>query len=98
MRISDWSSDVCSSDLQILEQRDIDPALAGIIVEQFALDPATCGEVGIASDENSARIGPAHCRIKHHAADRVGRDLIPGILQLSIDMRDRKSTRLNSSH
>src|SRR3546814_11840224 len=40
---------------QILEQRDIDPALAGIIVETFALDPATCGAVGIASDATSAR-------------------------------------------
>jgi len=72
---------------EVLEQRDIDPALAGIIVEQFALDPAACGEIGIASDQNGSRIGTTHRGIEHHAADRVRRDLVPGVLQLGIDMR-----------
>ncbi len=72
---------------EVLEQRDIDPALAGIIVEQFALDPAACGEVGIASHEHGTRIGTTHRGIEHHAADRVRRDLVPGVLQLCIDMR-----------
>jgi hypothetical protein len=72
---------------EVFEQGDIDPALAGIIVEQFALDPATCGDICIASHENSARIGTAHRGIEHHAADRVRRDLVPGVLQLGIDMR-----------
>ena len=71
---------------KVFEQRDIDPALAGFVVEQFAFDAATCSKVGIAPDQDRARIGATNSGIKHHAADRIRRDLIPGILQLGINV------------
>src|SRR3546814_9771358 len=84
MRISDWSSDVCSSDLseldgvdQQVQQRLLQLALVGaqrgqpVVVQQ--LDP-------------EARFLGA---LAHHAEHRAG-DLG--------DIEDRKSTRLNSSH
>src|SRR3546814_2782704 len=90
MRISDWSSDVCSSDLLIADHGGAVPRdreslerLAGVgrktanVVLNIAF-----GEPTIAVDTHIFRVG-----------NRTG--LAPGKTPLEVD---RKSTRLNSSH
>src|SRR3546814_3361729 len=84
MRISDWSSDVCSSDLTIatnMAGRGTDIQLGG------NLDMWIADEAGAIEDEAARaaaieRITAEHARYK----------------QLVLDAGDRKSTRLNSSH
>src|SRR3546814_3346199 len=112
VRISDWSSDVCSSDLllQIEARRDDlrfeEGAVAMILVERGArrlvLDrhqPAARrrrehGEIGIAARE------PVGCGCAHHpVGDRTARiDKLLQFGEFGGAVRDRKSTRLNSSH
>src|SRR3546814_2997257 len=109
MRISDWSSDVCSSDLRICH--------AGIgrtfqIVKPFkelsALDNVIVGALRAEPDVRSAR------KKAEAVLDRLGmldkRDqpaaqlTLPERTRLEVaralahEPRDRKSTRLNSSH
>src|SRR3546814_10372104 len=114
MRISDWSSDVCSSDLSNVHQR-----LVGL-----AVDGAPAGLVAVAIV--AADAGPGHCQggCVHHAGGwlavldegDVHRELAVAVEELlgavervdqpeavAFDHRllaggDRKSTRLNSSH
>src|SRR3546814_2906255 len=105
MRISDWSSDVCSSDLQL---------------EQFPQPPRDLGIFGgilrRAVERNLGEAdlrfaGPAH--FLERDADMVEvefRELVEPVLMLPriecethhqrivIRREDRKSTRLNSSH
>src|SRR3546814_2274035 len=97
MRISDWSSDVCSSDLQSLSVyanshgfvgRDRDTlhsiGCALIAGQGESMQRDGWYSVGLAESdlESPAAIG-------RHAAQRALARLAP---------RDRKSTRLNSSH
>src|SRR3546814_6347732 len=97
MRISDWSSDVCSSDLKWTEQC----AFVGGITD---LD---CGEffpqcrqhlfTALLADHNDAfDIDAALSRVKRAPHD----DLFDGMIERRAwhDDGDRKSTRLNSSH
>src|SRR3546814_9124974 len=58
MRISDWSSDVCSSDLQVREERLDQDLLAREVVEQAALGDA--GGVGDRLDRGAADPGLGH--------------------------------------
>src|SRR3546814_6637334 len=91
MRISDWSSDVCSSDL--------DGSLAsgdgGRRTASLRQDPLRI-EVGH-SEIGTMERGLFSCGDRSHAgphpADRDEREQ-PQI----VDSRERKSTRLNSSH
>src|SRR3546814_2208230 len=101
MRISDWSSDVCSSDLD--DQRraveaDRNPGDA-------VLDPVAYVIVGVAivarDDADAAAAVDvretgrrAVCRIMR--IERVG--LIGERRIIAVSGRDRKRTRLNSSH
>src|SRR3546814_8318609 len=99
MRISDWSSDVCSSDLQ--ESRE-----AGVRREPFlaldhpfvALAPRATGELlGI-----GARLRLGHRKAGHDLAVHQRLE-ISFLLFLRPEHRedlavDRKSTRLNSRH
>src|SRR3546814_13026576 len=39
MRISDWSSDVCSSDLLVGARLDVDAEMLGVAVSDAAVDP-----------------------------------------------------------
>src|SRR3546814_5615802 len=105
MRISDWSSDVCSSDL-CAQRRQI---LRRVDVEQFVGggDDMVCFQDHLA---RAAVAGEAHQPIEAMLAEQCGRaraDAIArgedrvgavGIIEQPIDVRDRKSTRLNSSH
>src|SRR3546814_2697067 len=99
MRISDWSSDVCSSDLQFL---------AGIIlaakpVHQLAVEPRDMA-AGVTKfverrpiivdliEEGGLR-RHLHIILARHVKGLVAADAI-----IDPRCRDRKSTRLNSSH
>src|SRR3546814_1127870 len=83
MRISDWSSDVCSSDLTVRPGRDAD-----ILAREQRRD--LVGFVGVVKgadpETELAR------NVDHH------RHFIGAIAVILDENLDRKSTRLNSSH
>src|SRR3546814_1019750 len=98
MRISDWSSDVCSSDLvDALGQRH-QPAIAHVVAEE-------AGYVAVGTRMRA--------RLQEHAFGRrrfgVRTQAHPRLREAKLDVvlahqevrrahADRKSTRLNSSH
>src|SRR3546814_4700677 len=96
MRISDWSSDVCSSDLAralvaILERRG-EPRIVvrdlGVelhVIEAFA-ERLPCGFAEVARRDMLT------------ATVERQRDVVIARQRLTADAEDRKSTRLNSSH
>src|SRR3546814_979530 len=98
MRISDWSSDVCSSDLGIGPRVLVGPDLcAGVLqrvvagghaLPQVRVSPARLHQV------LQTRIALRHRRI---AARRAVANLLKAG-HLVVAEPDRKSTRLNSSH
>src|SRR3546814_10319160 len=106
MRISDWSSDVCSSDLLATDR-----ASAAKLHECFAFGfdtdqlkfpdellfrPACLGEaLAAALDSLAVKVHDARAR----GGIEVGFAMILGQGVLApLDRADRKSTRLNSSH
>src|SRR3546814_6638785 len=103
LRISDWSSDVCSSDLALLAPRRRIQAVDGLSLE------VRPGEnLGIVGESGSGKSTLARLAMALEAPDSgtvsfVGQDLnalSPAALRLARrDFQiDRKSTRLNSSH
>src|SRR3546814_8991935 len=98
MRISDWSSDVCSSDLVVIdafERGAIDAMRDGgdlldrdiaCIGQENPSDPPIPGIV--AALDQAERLEPRH--------ERADADL--AAFQRPRKLGDRKSTRLNSSH
>jgi hypothetical protein len=63
---------------RLSSKRDIDPGFAVVVVEQFALDPAAGGDVGVAADETGARIAAPDGPGEDHAPDAVGIGRIVG--------------------
>src|SRR3546814_2501730 len=109
MRISDWSSDVCSSDLQLRQAAFADLDAVVEIVQQgvsFGVqpdvpDPALVGDLlhRLNGDANVVEVrDPA----LQHAAERVqpgaGEVQVQHGVVAAVAAPDRKSTRLNSSH
>src|SRR3546814_3029640 len=103
MRISDWSSDVCSSDLDIVDgagpRLEFSPgALPGIA---YLIDQVAACSGRYRQQQHRRRNGPAHFAAAEIAAcaraieNDAQRGGIPGFARL---LPDRKSTRLNSSH
>src|SRR3546814_4466360 len=108
MRISDWSSDVCSSDLDLIRQ---DGALPETDAQEIwrrmvfnILISNTDDHLrnhGYLRDPAGWRLAPAYdlnpmpvdVKPRHHALTLNETDDAS-----SIDTADRKSTRLNSSH
>src|SRR3546814_1228171 len=106
LRISDWSSEVCSSDLpkmrdgfepllpgfQVVKFNDLEAALAAVDDETagFLLEPIQ-GEGGILPATQTFLEG------LRAVCDEKDMLLIFDEVQCGV-MRDRKSTRLNSSH
>src|SRR3546814_6050407 len=101
MRISDWSSDVCSSDLVLVDHLD-----AGIAAVLRTAEPG-----GAPADQHLAPvalIGAGEDLHQRRLAGRVVADQAEHLArhQPEVDLvqrphgteRDRKSTRLNSSH
>src|SRR3546814_6185819 len=108
MRISDWSSDVCSSDLR----RKI-----GCLHSEVRRKLFLYAENNVAGTLNNLPQSTALCRVcdfqtcvgrhdsifftanEHGAGIRTGDYLVPGLNFLTADgWLDRKSTRLNTSH
>src|SRR3546814_5991461 len=111
MRISDWSSDVCSSDLavgvehrhqRLVETAFLDRAVGALLADQrervdgFAVDAFDGGD-GVAAH---ALVRLWMERIERGVAGTHAERLDPGVRFLRGELRgiDRKSTRLNSSH
>src|SRR3546814_7319742 len=116
MRISDWSSDVCSSDLhdrnpapfalrdlgaELAEQRfngtPFDVPARGFGEEKFqrSLVGSLHGRMVLVFGTNSQHPGSA---TTHHAFVYVPGSALCVSTQATCATRDRKSTRLNSSH
>src|SRR3546814_7174009 len=110
MRISDWSSDVCSSDL--IERIARDRMIARAAMRQFAFiqsdvieDEGRAGKIAVEREEGRDRprraVQPRQRDMGDEGA-RFGRDADAGeqLVDLAVERgeRDRKSTRLNSSH
>src|SRR3546814_8484676 len=103
MRISDWSSDVCSSDLDVVqyllggEQADVAADL------HLAETGPAEGQVGLA-EIDARRLQPARIAGAVRAAARRIVDRIDAGIHAEMRAHipsalvDRKSTRLNSSH
>src|SRR3546814_2045758 len=93
MRISDWSSDVCSSDLEV-------PLRQAWRNEHKFTD--CCFLQGCSHqrcDEQSGNVGSLICSTRNHlgAPVAVGCPVSRRLVH-AISLGDRKSTRLNSSH
>src|SRR3546814_7559282 len=99
MRISDWSSDVCSSDLAIGSLSDLVSTFADNddvllrIVDSFDRLSATL----VTREQQLGEVLDAFADASQVLADEREsiESLVAGLADLS---RDRKSTRLNSSH
>jgi hypothetical protein len=74
-----------SSEASASSKRDIDPGLAVIVVEEFAFDPATCSDIGVAPDKTGPSIAAANRAGEHHAPDAVGAGRIIARRRLLID-------------
>src|SRR3546814_3829315 len=92
MRISDWSSDVCSTDLQAQEDAPQRALAAAAFADQAERLAAPDGQVDA--------VGRLHqdARIAGHAAPEAAPRVVVLDQRPGFDeRRDRKSTRLNSS-
>src|SRR3546814_2272342 len=106
MRISDWSSDVCSSDLDMLGSIGV---IAGAIAIRFTgmtwIDPVVAVGIGLWVLPRTWILLRDTANVllegvpRGMSLDEVRRAIgaVPGV-QSAHDLQDRKSTRLNSSH
>src|SRR3546814_5584347 len=110
MRISDWSSDVCSSDLDLALRLALD--IDGAVLVGEPADERGGPDLRLRHEGRPRRaaeredIEPAHMigdeqhvapKPRAGGADAQARDPAGGV-EKGHDHRDRKSTRLNSSH
>src|SRR3546814_7832007 len=104
MRISDWSSDVCSSDLEI-SARSRRSEFIGIVkakgcCSRFEQLGAFDGDSSFLQGRVQA-VEVNRCRLQNHSP-MAARRIVAGVsltaMPAAVDERDRKSTRLNSSH
>src|SRR3546814_8551657 len=108
MRISDWSSDVCSSDLLALLRGNIGRPGAGVVPVRGHSNVQGDRNMGATSTVSNAWLdnletafpGLRVCRDSGRDAAGVLDGLLDGKVKslLSLGGQDRKSTRLNSSH
>src|SRR3546814_10058165 len=109
MRISDWSSDVCSSDLNHRQDHRICkvpvPGIFRPAIERAAVKARAHGETrSFARDERRDRQADARLGIEAEADKRTVLKGEEGRRDENLRaltgrrVRDRKSTRLNSSH
>src|SRR3546814_4733730 len=110
MRISDWSSDVCSSDLLIWVETPTNPLLKLVDLEAVATFARKRGILAACDNtfatpwvQRPLELGfdvVMHSATKYlnGHSDMVGGILVVGDNAALADQLDRKSTRLNSSH
>src|SRR3546814_6885763 len=99
MRISDWSSDVCSSDLLVIAriavQRVVAVGVGIVAMENVIARPARHVVAAGLAVEDVVIVSAGHPVAAAAAIeDVVARAAVDGI----VAREDRKSTRLNSSH
>src|SRR3546814_3407811 len=101
MRISDWSSDVCSSDLsEIPDRRQIHVGAVGVSPSSSEVDADTLSTPH-AVDECDDRAAQPHSEYGFFLHDQRSSRLRSTLRFVFTNSRmpsDRKSTRLNSSH
>src|SRR3546814_5884166 len=99
MRISDWSSDVCSSDLLDTGARpEVNVRIAvAIMCAQIADETEMLRPLGIAAQKRTF-VMPWNAFRKKRPADGDIIVVAIGIDEFVSGPADRKSTRLNSSH
>src|SRR3546814_10690839 len=88
MRISDWSSDVCSSDLARMSAR----------ARRHEHQPVDAERRRLAGMLDRDDVGKDEAAIAVHRLDHFARPAERGDDQRRLVAQDRKSTRLNSSH
>src|SRR3546814_1120171 len=112
MRISDWSSDVCSSDLVAVAARQIEIGEAEDVFAGTTLQRVVAGEAGKEIVARTAAEAVRRTVSAEHIVDSTADDVLDGdrllgnagsfhhaFRQVGLDpFPDRKSTRLNSSH
>src|SRR3546814_17613185 len=76
MRISDWSSDVCSSDLHILALR---------VDQEFTVMRVVTGR-GIAGERHPGRLGVAHVAEHHRLDVDPGAPIARNVVESEIDL------------
>src|SRR3546814_8226482 len=99
MRISDWSSDVCSSDLDLIKARRANPTddIASLIANA-RVDDKLLPDWDVAS-QYIAILTAGHDTTSSSTAGGVAAlAAAPDQFTMMKNDRDRKSTRLNSSH
>src|SRR3546814_2864007 len=98
--MSDWSSDVCSSDLRPINDRqrpqpeevELHQAYRLDVVLVELRDRVAAVPLPVMLGEQRAEVGQWRRR-DHHAAG-----VLAGVAGEVLELQDRKSTRLNSSH
>src|SRR3546814_7467468 len=107
MRISDWSSDVCSSDLPAVlhwtahtGSRELFRLAVLAIALGVAFGAALVFDVSFALGAFFAGMILGETQLSRRAAEETLplRDAFAVLFFVSVGMLDRKSTRLNSSH
>src|SRR3546814_1714495 len=102
MRISDWRSDVCSSDLKRWYEQDDASALPRTIASFAAFENAMSLDIAMGGSTNTvlhllAAAQEAGVEFTMADIDRLSRR-VPCLCKVAPTRADRKSTRLNSSH
>src|SRR3546814_1600406 len=110
MRISDWSSDVCSSDLEGIADQEIRERISDMLDRKMAEKAANYGPEMMRFAEKSLLLQILDQSWKDHLLHldqlRQGiglraygqRDPLNEYKREAFELLDRKSTRLNSSH
>src|SRR3546814_4069085 len=102
MRISDWSSDVCSSDLIAIDDQLAEPGRAGDvgaladIDEDRAVETAAGGAGKVVLLGHAAGTAKGSRPLSRSCGGMTG--TLRGFTPFTLSAIDRKSTRLNSSH
>src|SRR3546814_6282563 len=112
MRISDWSSDVCSSDLVIASHNQGKVREIGDLLAPYGVETVSAGALGLPEPPETGTSFIANAELKaREAADLSGLPALADDSGLCVEALggepgifsarwagDRKSTRLNSSH
>src|SRR3546814_4579585 len=108
MRISDWSSDVCSSDLEHVQKREVIVGAKLIVLGGPAMLIGLGGGAAssMATGASSAELDFASVQRANPELERRCQEVVDACWALGAanpilsihDVGDRKSTRLNSSH
>src|SRR3546814_4165108 len=98
MRISDWSSDVCSSDLRRRTRTHLTIARRPASAHRRCVNDAAVLVLGVQAALEGDRRAGADELLEHLAVVADLLDDVVGPFVVEPEHLDRKSTRLNSSH